>query len=57
MPVKLLWAHGLREIPLFMDRFFIIMELCDGNLKVHKIENLFGFDFEFWTISMLVMHK
>ncbi len=26
-------------------------------LKVHKNENLFGFDFEFCTISMLVMHK
>jgi hypothetical protein len=26
-------------------------------LKVHKIENFFGFDFEFCTISVLVMHK
>ncbi len=26
-------------------------------LKVHKNENFFGFDFEFCTISMLVMHK
>ncbi len=26
-------------------------------LKVHKFENFFGFDFEFCTISMLVMHK
>jgi hypothetical protein len=26
-------------------------------LKVHKIENFFGFDFEFCTISLLVMHK
>ncbi len=26
-------------------------------LKVHKNENYFGFDFEFCTISMLVMHK
>ncbi len=25
-------------------------------LKVHKNENFFGFDFEFCTISMLVMH-
>jgi hypothetical protein len=26
-------------------------------LKVDKNENFFGFDFEFCTISMLVMHK
>jgi hypothetical protein len=26
-------------------------------LKVHKNENFFGFDFEFCTISMLVLHK
>ncbi len=27
------------------------------SLKVHKNEIFFGFDFEFCTISMLVMHK
>ncbi len=27
------------------------------NLKVHKNENFFGFDFEFCTISLLVMSK
>ncbi len=26
-------------------------------LKVHKNENFFAFDFEFCTISMLIMHK
>jgi hypothetical protein len=26
-------------------------------LKVHKNENFFGFDFEFFTISLLAMHK
>jgi hypothetical protein len=26
-------------------------------LKVHKIENVFGFDFEFYTVSLLVMLK
>jgi hypothetical protein len=26
-------------------------------LKVHKNENFFGFNFEFCTISLLVMHK
>ncbi len=29
----------------------------EGYLKVHKNENFFGFDFEFYTISKLVMHK
>ncbi len=29
----------------------------DGSLKVHKNENSFGFDFEFCTISILVMYK
>ncbi len=28
-----------------------------ADLKVHKNENFFGFDLEFCTISMLVMHK
>jgi hypothetical protein len=32
-------------------------EVCFFSLKVHKNENFFGFDFEFCTISMLVMHK
>jgi hypothetical protein len=27
------------------------------SLKVHKNDNIFGFDFELCTISMLVMHK
>ncbi len=27
------------------------------DLKVHKNEDFFGFDFEFCTISLLVMHK
>ncbi len=28
-----------------------------STLKVHKNENFFGFDCEFCTISLLVMHK
>ncbi len=28
-----------------------------GILKVHKIENFFGSEFEFYTISLLVMIK
>jgi hypothetical protein len=27
------------------------------DLKVHKNENFFGFDFEFFTVSLPVMHK
>jgi hypothetical protein len=26
-------------------------------LKVHKNENFFGFDFEFYTVSLLIMLK
>jgi hypothetical protein len=29
----------------------------DAWLKVHKIENFFGSEFEFYTISLLVMLK
>jgi hypothetical protein len=29
----------------------------DSTLKVHKIDNFFGFDFEFCTVSLLVMVK
>jgi hypothetical protein len=28
-----------------------------SSLKVHKNENFYGFDFEFCTISLLVIHK
>jgi hypothetical protein len=38
----------------------LLIHLCKGlrrDLKVHKNENYFGFDFEFCTISLLVMHK
>jgi hypothetical protein len=33
------------------------LTLSGEGLKVHKNENFFGFDFEFCTISLLVMHK
>jgi hypothetical protein len=33
-------------------------QLMEGKgLKVHKIENFFGSEFEFYTISLLVMLK
>ncbi len=31
--------------------------MINSRLKVHKIENFFGSDFEFWVISLLVMLK
>ncbi len=31
--------------------------LWSNTLKVHKNDNFLGFDFEFFTISMLVMHN
>ncbi len=34
-----------------------IGEQHEPQLKVHKNENFFGFDFEFCTISLLVMSK
>jgi hypothetical protein len=40
----------LLRIPLTESRVHAL-------LKVHKNENFFGFDFEFCTISVLVMHK
>jgi hypothetical protein len=43
--------------PLFLTQSHVIgKENTDKvPLKVHKIENFFGFDFEFCTISMLVI--
>jgi hypothetical protein len=36
------------------DSFYL--SLSDKAFKVHKNENFFGFDLEFCTISLLVMH-
>jgi hypothetical protein len=44
-------THRLRYCTLDGKAFVILP------LKVHKNENFFGFDFEFCTISVLVMHK
>jgi hypothetical protein len=50
----------------FLQIYFPIMQVLDTcftfhkfglSLKVHKIENFFGSDFEFCTISLLVMFK
>jgi hypothetical protein len=56
------WGSGLslnpagvrvmgKERPAGSKRFGL------ATLKVHKNENFFGFDFEFCTISLLVMSK
>jgi hypothetical protein len=45
----LVWSNNVHTIK-FND-----LTLFD--LKVHKNENFFGFDFECCTISLLVMHK
>ncbi len=45
--------------PLAWDSFNTLSTFTDTfyDLKVHKIENFFGSDFEFCTISLLVMFK
>ncbi len=41
----------------FFNCLYFFFKLRTQCLKVHKNENFFGFDFEFCTISLLVMHK
>ncbi len=44
--------------PISLDPCFLItLLLILYTLKVHKIENFFGSEFEFYTISLLVMLK
>jgi hypothetical protein len=38
-------------------RYFFFLRTNKNSLKVHKIENVFGSDFEFCTISLLVLLK
>jgi hypothetical protein len=47
----------LRETDFHEKKKPEVENLVALTLKVHKNENFFGFDFEFCTISMLVMHK
>ncbi len=44
------------DVCYFVDALKIIRSML-STLKVHKIENFFGFDFEFYTVSLLVMLK
>ncbi len=41
----------------YVKKTINLIQNCDVPLKVHKIENFFGSDFEFCTISLLVMLK
>ncbi len=49
------WRKSLFIYDFASDSFYL--SLFDNAFKVHKNENVFGFDFEFCTISLLVMHK
>jgi hypothetical protein len=49
--------EGDREGHRHSGRFCMALWRLRVTLKVHKNENFFGFDLEFFTISMLVMHK
>ncbi len=40
-----------------MSATVMFASVVSASLKVHKNENFFGFDFEFCTISMLVMQN
>ncbi len=45
--------HGVQEVKALYHVFGLMLVA----LKVHKNENFFGFDFEFCTISVIVMSK
>jgi hypothetical protein len=47
------------RVPFPLEPFRIFSKTCGDirSLKVHKNENFFGSDFEFCTISLLVMLK
>ncbi len=47
-----LHAHGTKRFRFLQNKIH-----AWEPLKVHKNENIFGFDFEFCTISLLVMSK
>ncbi len=60
-----LWKCGICSVANFGEgacaRKFIFQRLMQNpickNLKVHKIEIFFGFDFEICIISLLIMSK
>ncbi len=52
MAHKIIVPQKKNYVPQFLKQRDI-----NSYLKVHKNENFFAFDFEFCTISLLVMHK
>ncbi len=55
---KTLWhIIGIRIKSKEYDETILDLKQCLMTLKVHKIENFFGSEFEFYTISLLVMLK
>ncbi len=55
MRLKFLLQDANKSVIKVVCKFCII--LFTKLLKVHKNENFFGLDFEFCTISLLVMSK
>ena len=47
-------AQHVVKVPLQVEICTLILS---ARLKVHKIENYFGSEFEFYTISLLVVLK
>jgi hypothetical protein len=43
--------------PILSIHNYTLLVISRNDLKVHKIENFFGSEFEFYTISLLVMLK
>jgi hypothetical protein len=54
---KYIYHHSPRPIPIICHLPDSPCFLLITNLKVHKIDNFFGSDFEFCVISFLVMLK
>ncbi len=61
-----LWQNLCYNSMLFLNLFLALLQHDEEKseqgaytliLKVHKIEKFFGSDFEFFTISLLVMFK
>jgi hypothetical protein len=54
--VVFIWAPAHTNLWILLEHQAVFKK-DPALLKVHKNENFFGFDFEFCTISLLVMHK
>ncbi len=56
-PKHLEFLHISAKLVLFELQYDLNVLLLRSDLKVQKIENFFGSDFEFCTISLLVLLK